>query len=327
MPASMSKPYSLQKLPTEIRLMIYRELWTQLDSGIGGNPNTGSGSGSQDVLIDRANHQLSIITAIQNLTLSCRAIRSELVETFFTKVLPSTQFHLPNTYAPDHIRSLRQHHRPQVPRPPELSPINLINFKIFQVLRSSSLFTQHIQHICIYWDRCYCSQDRQYQIRPTWDVEPDGLLWLANLEQLKTFRVVFTDMNVSRNLRFCYACRMALLLVPRTVEVASCWTNIPDGTAEDFALAEDRETSWVHWFWSKRALAWGHQRALEEMWENGEMKYGVEEDEVPPKRVSEHQKAIEENGVLAKRKDRLGQKIDRHIGGMGVPRRMFLKSV
>lgn len=82
MPVGMSFP--ILRLPTEVRLIIYREPWTLLDSGIGGNSDTGSGSDSQDVLIDRANQQLSTITTIQNLSITCQKICSELVDTYST---------------------------------------------------------------------------------------------------------------------------------------------------------------------------------------------------------------------------------------------------
>ncbi|KAK3340194.1 hypothetical protein B0H65DRAFT_510377 [Neurospora tetraspora] len=289
--------FPILRLPAEIRFMIYREIWTlpaDLDSDSDGDSDgdsdndsdsqsdsdsdSNSDSDSEDV--DQVNQQLVMITTIQNLAITCRKIREELIDEYFTRILPKTQLHLGSVYPP--LRSLYRCRGP-AHRPPKLSPLALTNYEIFEVLQSSSLFTDHLQHVSIHWGGCLCFGGSRYQI----SIRPHGLDWLAELENLKTVEVVLTDDMVA-----CDNCSSKLLMLPRTLEKILFRVFISDVVVEEYE-AQLRE-----WFWGQRPSFLAYMAAMEE-----------EEDLDAPDGKEEG---------IPERKELVSHKIEHHIGAIEV---------
>ncbi|KAL0473800.1 hypothetical protein QR685DRAFT_595463 [Neurospora intermedia] len=262
------------RLPAEIRFMIYREVWTleadldsntdsDTDSDSDSNSDSHLGSGDDDsVALYKANQQLEMITAIQNLAITCQQIREELITEYFTRVLPKTQIHLGSVYPPRY--SLYRGGGPAFP-PPKFSALAHANHKSFEVLQSSSLFTEHTQHVSIRWGRCLCIQGSMYQC----PIRPCGLEWLTELEDLRTVEVVLTD-----ELSSCKNCLEKLLMLPRTLEKILFRVFISD------AVAEAYEARLTEWFWGQRPGFLAYMAAMEN-----------EEEEVIPERK------VEESGL------------------------------
>jgi len=141
----------LLRLPADIRVMIYREICalpSNLDSDCDddsssssdSNPDSGSDSGSDSEGVNLQNQHLEMITAIQNLAITCRRIREELTDVYFLGILPRTQFHFGIVYPPHSVRTYNRYRGP-TERPLRLSPQCLPTYAMFEVLQSSSLFT------------------------------------------------------------------------------------------------------------------------------------------------------------------------------------------
>ncbi|KAK3494442.1 uncharacterized protein B0T23DRAFT_394564 [Neurospora hispaniola] len=253
------------RLPAEIRFMIYRPIWT-LEADLDNNTDSDSDSSSDSHLDDNNNdlvalhqaHQhLEMITAIQNLAITCQQIREELITEYFTRVLPKTQIHLGSVYPPRH--SLYRGRGPACP-PPRFSALAHTNHKSFEVLQSSSLFIEHIQHVSIHWGGCLCTEGSMYQC----PIRPCGLEWLTELEDLRTVEVVFTDEPSS-----CKNCLAKLLMLPRTLEKILFRVLISDVVAEAY------EARLTEWFWGQRPKFLTYMAAMEEE---------EEEEEVIPER-------------------------------------------
>ncbi|EGO57524.1 hypothetical protein NEUTE1DRAFT_109759 [Neurospora tetrasperma FGSC 2508] len=255
-------------LPAEIRFMIYREIWT-LEADVDSDTDSDSDSNA----LHQAHQQLEMITAFQNLAITCRQIREELITEYFTRVLPKTQLHLGSVYPPRH--SLYRGRGPACP-PPEFSPLAHTNHKSFEVLQSSSLFIEHTQHVSIHWGGCLCTEGSMYQC----PIRPRGLEWLAELEDLRTVEVVFTDEPSS-----CKNCLAKLLMLPRTLEKIVFRVFISDVVAEAY------EARLTEWFWGQRPEFLAYMAAMEE------------DEEVIPERK------VEESGLY---------KIEHHIGAVVV---------
>ncbi|KAJ4382534.1 hypothetical protein N0V85_008544 [Neurospora sp. IMI 360204] len=164
------RKFPIFSLSAEIRVAIYRALWT-LPVGFMSEQHFND---DDDKQTEQASHQLALITTFKNLALSCRQIRNELSYEFVTRVLPFIQFHLGSAYrAPT----------------PSLSALN--NHQILKELQSSAFLTQNIQHLSLHWGGCSCSEDGS-RFQP--QIEPEERLrWLTTLPQLKALEVVFPD--------------------------------------------------------------------------------------------------------------------------------------
>ncbi|KAK1780287.1 hypothetical protein QBC45DRAFT_391562 [Copromyces sp. CBS 386.78] len=296
----------LLRLPTEIRLMIYREIWT-LPGGLDDESDSNTDSDtdgdfySDSENVDRLNQQLENITAIQNLAITCQQIREELTDVYFLRILPKKQFHLGSVYPPLSVRALYRCHSP-ANRPPKPSPLSLPNYAIFEVLQSSSLFTDYIQHVSIHWTGCLCFDGSKHQ--PA--IRPHGLEWVTKLESLKTVEVVFTDTPT-----YCDECLPKLLRLPRTLEKVVCWTTF----IEDDDDAEEYEAELTEWYWRQRPSSLAFMAAKKEMEEMGEK--NVPEGKVRLSRYKAFLAVIEEKGI-PERKDSVFHKIEHHIGAVGV---------
>ncbi|KAK3948111.1 hypothetical protein QBC32DRAFT_401158 [Pseudoneurospora amorphoporcata] len=225
-----------------------------------------------------------MITAIQNLAITCQQIREELTDVYFLRILPKTQFHLGSIYPHLSVRALYRCRSP-ANRPPKPSPLSLPKYAIFEALQSSSLFTNYIQHPAI---------------------RPHGLEWLTKLESLKTVEIVFTDTPT-----YCDECLPKLLRLSRTLEKVVCWTTF----IEDDDDAEEYEAELTEWYWRQRPSSLAFMSAKEEMEEMGEK--NVPDGKVRLSRYRAFLAVIQEKGI-PERKDSVFHKIEHHIGAVGV---------
>ena len=158
--------FPILRLPAEIRFMICRESCAHLADPEHEDPdndemkdNNSDSCIDDDVYesdsedLDLTNDQLQMVTTLRNLANSCHQIRDELTGEFFTRILSKTQVHLGDVYP------ARRGPRRRFPAPRhKVSRLSLINRKISDVLRSSSLFAKHIQHVSVHWDGCHCKE-------------------------------------------------------------------------------------------------------------------------------------------------------------------------
>ncbi|KAK1780288.1 hypothetical protein QBC45DRAFT_391563 [Copromyces sp. CBS 386.78] len=182
-------PLHLLSLPAEIRFMIYKEVWAvtvkpgsdddenvenveDVDSDNERDSNFDSDQDSEsDVEEDFAqiNQQLEAFASLQNLANTCAQIRDELIAE-----LAHTQVHLRNSHPRLHAYFA---HRAS-------------HFDFLEKLRSSPLFTKHVQHVSLHWDKCIITLGSQYHFPQDCN---EVLDWLGKCEQLKTLELVITD--------------------------------------------------------------------------------------------------------------------------------------
>ncbi|CCC05403.1 hypothetical protein SMACR_08897 [Sordaria macrospora] len=196
-----------------------------------------------------------MITAIQNLAITCRKVREELTDVYFFSIIPRTRLHFGMVYPPLSVRIYNRYRGP-TEHAPKLTPHALPNYAMFEVLQSSSLFTDYIQHVSICWTGCLCFDRSKYQP----PMQPHVLEWLTKLKRLKTVGVLSTN-----GCTYCDKCLPKLLRLSRTLEKVVIWTLFED---DDEAIEYDEEQ--IKSYWMLRAGALALMAAEEEMKEIGE---------------------------------------------------------
>ncbi|KAK3948112.1 hypothetical protein QBC32DRAFT_373805 [Pseudoneurospora amorphoporcata] len=183
---SHSIPLHLLSLPAEIRFMIYREVWAvtvkpgsedgenveDIDSHNELDSNSDSDQDSESVDeedLNQINQQFESVASLQNLANTCAQIRDELITE-----LAHTQIHLRNSH----------------PRLHAYFAYRASHYGFLERLRSSPLFTKHVQHVSLHWDKCIITLGSQYHYLQDCNEVPD---WLGKCEQLKTLELVITD--------------------------------------------------------------------------------------------------------------------------------------
>ncbi|KAH7631984.1 hypothetical protein B0T09DRAFT_407930 [Sordaria sp. MPI-SDFR-AT-0083] len=232
--------FPILRLPAEIRFMICRESCAHLADPEHEDPdndeikdNNSDSCIDDDVYesdsedLDLTNDQLQMVTTLRNLANSCHQIRDELTGEFFTRILSKTQVHLGDVYP------ARRGPRRRFPAPRhKVSRLSLINRKISDVLRSSSL--------------------------------------LAKCENLKTLEVVITRSESALRAvdgdwapgetvekeEFCEHCLLKLVSMPKLLEKVSFRMFIDyDNTFIDVTATIDPqlELDLVEYFWGARS--------------------------------------------------------------------------